>query len=163
MFQRWCARGLIRATMFLLIGQVLWAASTQLSGRVVDENGLAVEGALVTLSGSSLPASIYRSSDEIGRFLFAAAPPGECEIKVEKQGFYAFRPKSPPGECEIKVEKQGFYAFVSKSMSLREGSNVLEVVLNHQQEFEEKVDVVYSAPIIDREEIAVQNTLTSEP
>ena len=62
--------------MFLLIGQGLWAAPTQLSGRVVDENGLAVEGALVTLSGSSLPAPIYRSSDEIGRFLFPAVSTG---------------------------------------------------------------------------------------
>jgi Carboxypeptidase regulatory-like domain len=141
MFQRWCARGSISATMFLLIGQGLWAAPTQLSGRVVDENGVAVEGALITLSASSLPVPLYRSSDEIGRFLFPAVP---------------------SGECEIRVEKQGFYAFVSKSMSLREGSNALEVALNHQQEYEEKVDVVYSAPIIDREEVAVQNTLTSE-
>src|SRR5262245_45796555 len=141
MFQRWCARGSIRATMFLLIGQGLWAAPTQLSGRVVDENGLAVEGALVTVSGPNLPASIYRSSDEVGRFLFPAVP---------------------PGECEMKVEKQGFYAFVFKSLSLREGSNALEVVLNHQQEYEEKVDVIYSSTIIEREEIAVQTTLTSE-
>ena len=43
---------------------------------------------------------------------------------------------------------------LSPNQCLREGSNALEVVLNHQQEYEEKVNVVYSAPIIDREEIA---------
>ena len=139
MFQRWCARGSI--IVVLLIGQGVWAAPTQLSGRVVDDNGLAVEGALVTLSGSGLPAPMYRSSDEVGRFLFPAVP---------------------PGECEIKVDKPGFYAFVSKSVSVREGSNALEVVLNRKQEYEEKVNVVYSAPIIDREETALQTTLTSE-
>lgn len=116
-------------------------ASSQLAGRVVDESGLVVAGAKLTLSGDLIPGALIVTSDGAGRFLL---------------------PPVPPGIYVLRVEKPGFYAFVSSSITVREKPDSLEVVLNHRQEFEETVNVVYSAPVVDRQEAAAQTTLTSE-
>ncbi len=118
-----------------------WAAYCQLSGRVVDENGVAVPGAKVTLSGGALPRLLMVTSDEGGRFVL---------------------PPAPAGSFQLRAEKPGFYAFVAPSFEILDRSESVEIVLNHRQEFEETVNVVYSTPVIDRQEAAVQTTLTSE-
>jgi len=132
---------LLAAFLALVFACESTAATPQLTGRVVDENSLAVQGAQVTLTGPELYIPLYAVSDETGHFLVLPVP---------------------PGTYDLKVEKRGFYAFVSRSLAVTDRSAPLEVVLNHQQEYEETVSVVYSAPTIDREEAAVQTTLTSE-
>src|SRR5437867_4435180 len=116
-------------------------ASAQLNGKVADENGIAVVGAQATLSGQTLPTSLYAVTNEAGRFSFLMLP---------------------SGSFDLKIEKLGYYAFISRSLTLGDRTAQLEITLNHQQEYEETVNVVYSAPTIDPEEAAAQTTLTSE-
>lgn len=125
----------------MLLSARLHGAEKQLVGRVVDEGSLAVAGAKVTVSGDLISGPLMATSDEAGRF---------------------FLPPVPAGPYALRVDKPGFYAFVLPSFDIRERPVPIEVVLNHRQEFEETVNVVYSAPVIDRQEAAAQTTLTSD-
>jgi hypothetical protein len=117
------------------------ASGAQLLGRVVDENGLVVSGAKLTLNGPNLAAEALGTSDESGRFVL---------------------PPVPSGIYRLRVEKVGYYAFVADEFGVTGQEDRVEVVLNHRQEFEETVNVVYSAPAIDPQETAAQRTLTAE-
>ncbi len=127
------------AILVLLTGE-LWGASAQLTGRVVDENGIAVIGAQITFTGDILSTPLYAVTNEVGRFSLA---------------------QILPGTYHLKVEKRGYYAFISRSLIVSDRGAPLEITLNHEQEYEETVNVVYSAPTIDRQEAAAQTTLTS--
>ncbi len=116
------------------------APASDLTGRVVDEGGLAVPGAKITLGGDPGTRWVV-TSDSGGRFIL---------------------PSVPSGSYPLRAEKPGFYAFVSPAFQVTEKPAPVEIVLNHTQEYEETVNVVYSAPVIDRQEAAVQTTLNSE-
>lgn len=113
----------------------------ELSGKVIDENGLVVAGVKVSLSGGGLAAPLAAVSDEAGRFSL---------------------PSILPGTYELKAEKPGYYATISRALEIKERAAALEVVLNHQQEFEETVNVVYSAPVVDRHDASMATTITAE-
>jgi hypothetical protein len=113
----------------------------ELTGRVIDENGMVVAGAKVSISGKGLAAPIAAVSDDAGRFHMAALA---------------------PGTYELKAEKPGYYATISRALQIKEGAAALEIILNHVQEFEETVNVIYSAPVIDRQEATMATTLTTE-
>ena len=116
------------------------AIAQELTGRVIDENGRGVVGARITLTlGLATPVSVL--CDDAGRFQFASIS---------------------PGTYELRAEKEGYYATISHALRIEEHPAPLEVVLNHQQEYEEKVDVIYSAPVIDRQQAAATNTLTAK-
>jgi hypothetical protein len=119
----------------------LEASGGEFTGRVVDENGLVVPGATLTLSGPRLAAPLAGTSDESGRFILLSVP---------------------PGTYRLKVEKVGYYAYVANEFDVRGPLDRVEVVLNHRQEFEETVNVVYSTPAIDPQETAAQRTMTAE-
>lgn len=127
----------------LVLALCSWAVAqtAEVSGKVVDENGLIVTGAKVTLSGSATPFPAIAITDEAGRFILVPVP---------------------PGTYELRVEKPGFYAYLDHSFAPVEGAGPIEVVLNHQREFGETVNVVYSAPVIDPQQVAAGNTLHSE-
>ncbi len=128
-------------SLMLCVTFLARAAGGELSGRVVDENGLAVPGAKLTLNAPGLSAPLLATSDESGRFnLYSVVS----------------------GTYQLKVEKVGFYAYVTADFSVRGPVDKVEVALNHRQEFEETVNVVYSAPAIDPQETAAQRTLTAE-
>src|SRR5712692_438065 len=103
-------------------------------GRVIDENGVAVAGARVAITG--LPAT---QSDRTGRFSFPALAAGEYVFAAEQEGFFALK---------------------NQKILISEGENEITLVLNHQREFVEQVDVVYSPPAIDPEQPAAQQKLT---
>ncbi len=121
------------------LAQSVPALAQELTGRVIDENGLGVVGAKVTLTLGLVPP-VSALSDDAGRFQFASIS---------------------PGTYELRVEKEGYYATISHALKIEEHPAPLEVVLNHQQEYEEKVDVIYSAPVIDRQQAAATNALTA--
>lgn len=127
--------------LFLTLPFQAAAQTAQVSGKVVDENGVIVTGAKVTLSGSGTTSPIVAITDSAGRFLL---------------------PPLPEGIFELKVEKPGFYAYLSHSFALGQGTGPIEVVLNHQREFGETVNVVYSAPVIDPQQVSSENTLHAE-
>jgi len=117
------------------------AAAQVLTGKVIDETGVAVAGVKVSLTGNSLKAPLATVSDDAGRFLMA---------------------QPPPGLYGLKAEKPGYYATVSRNLEIKEGAASLEVIINHMQEFEETVNVVYSAPVVDRKEASAATSLTAE-
>lgn len=140
---------LSRCFLFLTVLLAGWRAAVPapmpggdlLSGRVIDENGLAVAGAVLTLAGPGLSKPLTATSDESGRF--------------------AMRPVLP-GSYQLKAEKVGFYAHIVADFAIRGNDDRIELILNHRQEFEETVNVVYSVPAIDPQETAAQRTLTAE-
>src|SRR5262249_6800447 len=110
----------------------------RVSGKIVDENGLAVAFARVELRrGPSSPA-LAVTSDIAGGFWLQLAP-GRYLIHAERPGFFVF-----DGRTELET-----------------GSNQLHVTLNHLQEFFQSVDVAYSAPTIDPDQPAEQKQLTN--
>jgi hypothetical protein len=113
----------------------------ELTGRVIDENGQAVAGAKVTIQSKGMAVPVGAVSDDGGRFRMAALA---------------------PGTYELKAEKPGYYATISRTLEIKEDAAALEIILNHQQEFEETVNVTYSAPVIDRQEATMATTLTAE-
>ena len=58
-----------------------------ISGMVADVNGAAVVGASVTLVNDQTKATRDLSTNEDGRFSFAALQPGVYTLRVEHQGF----------------------------------------------------------------------------
>jgi hypothetical protein len=61
------------------------ATTGAIEGKITDVNGQPIAGVKVTASGARAPISITTTAQ--GTFLFANLPPGEYEIRVEKQGF----------------------------------------------------------------------------
>jgi len=141
MFEPSRRRALTALLVALAAAQCALAAGGVVQGRVLDEAALVVPAAQVSLHGAGLPRPLYATTDEAGRFSLSGIP---------------------AGVYQLRVEKQGFYAFVTQDMKVGESASVLEITLNHEHLQEETVSVVYSAPVIDREEVAVQTTLTSE-
>jgi catecholate siderophore receptor len=62
------------------------AAQLTLRGRVVDPNGAAVVGALVTAEAKGQPAVYSATTDQGGEFVLAVGP-GEYVVKVSAKGF----------------------------------------------------------------------------
>jgi hypothetical protein len=110
-------------------------AEVVVQGRVTDENGAAVAGARVTAGGLA-PVS----SDRTGSFSLRAPAPGDYTFSAEREGFFALQ---------------------RQVVHLADGMNEVTLVLNHQREFVEQVDVVYSPPAIDPEQPAAQQSLTN--
>src|SRR5512137_774139 len=96
----------ILAAWILLTVASAPAAAQDLTGKIIDETGVAVAGVKVSLSGNSLKAPLAAVSDDAGRFLM---------------------PKPPPGRYELKAEKLGYYATLSRDLEIKEGAVSLEV------------------------------------
>jgi hypothetical protein len=111
------------------------ATSTgQLTILVTDENGVAVEGARVLLRGPS--GTLPCESDRAGRCQFSNLAGSPWQLHVEKEDFYVLDRKS--------IETSG----------------TLEVVLSHQQEVHEIVNVVESTPAIDLAQVSSNEQLS---
>jgi hypothetical protein len=86
-----CLLGLLVA--FLALPGTAYASATagQIKGQVLDDSGLAIPDALVTLSSPSLiGGSQQRTSDADGEFTFVELPPGsDYKLLAQKQGFGA--------------------------------------------------------------------------
>ena len=105
---------------------------------IVDENGVVVPSARVILTHVDTQVSFKGETDYAGRREFADFA----------QGLYS-----------VRVEKEGFYAVVLKDVQVSGGAS-MEITLNHQQEFAEEINVVYSSPAIDPAKTATSETLS---
>ena len=112
----------------LLVAQTAWAAQVPISGRVVDETGAAIAGALVEMSAAEGGAPVRASSDLAGNFQLTLPAAGEYTVRAERLGFFLYQ---------------------GRAQRFEEEAGGLVVTLNHLQEFSERVDVVYSPPAID--------------
>jgi len=94
--------------------------------RVVDETGVVIKGAIITTIDSEKQPLLTVQTDELGRAVLADVPAGRARLRVQKKDFYAV-------EQEVELE----------------AGREIEIVLNHEQEFVEEVEVIYSTPALD--------------
>lgn len=104
---------------------------------VVDDTGVAIRDARISIQSPSQP--ILRCLTDFN---------GRCEF-----------PLLPPGQYQIHVEREGFYALDQPNVQIARGSPV-EVALARQQEVRETVDVHESTPAIDPAQVSSQETLS---
>ena len=104
---------------------------------VVDENGVAVPRARVSLQAPSVAAA-HCETDFSGR----------CQF-----------PSLPAGQYRLRVEREGFYALVEPSVQITPTSTI-EVAISHEQEVREVVDVHESPPAIDPAQVSAQETIS---
>jgi len=74
---------------------------------------------------------------------------GRCEFTNLASGLH-----------HLRVEKEGFYAVSDDQVRVGESESV-EVTLNHQQEYVERVNVTYSPPAIDPAKTVASENLGS--
>jgi hypothetical protein len=122
-----------------------WPRPQQLAAQdllvtVLDENGLAVPLARLTLTDQANSLVQRAETDYAGRYQFSRLIPGVYSLRVEQEGFFVFN---------------------SNDVRVAETSN-LEVTLNHTQEYAESVNVVYSPPAIDPQKTSASATLSSQ-
>jgi Carboxypeptidase regulatory-like domain len=104
---------------------------------VVDENGVAVSSARVTLQSPQVP-TIHCQTDFTGRCLFPGLPTGQYQLRVEKEGYYAV------DEPIVQITQ----------------ASILEVAISHQQEVRETVDVHESPLAIDPAQVSSQESIS---
>lgn len=115
-----------------------------LHGTVVDENGLPVAGAAITVEAAgehkspAPPLTIL--TDDLGRFT------------VENL---------TPGEYRITLRKAGFFVLADRAVTIQAGTNEAILTLNHEQEVHEKVEVVANPNQVEPEDTARRSTLVA--
>ncbi|MCC6861896.1 MAG: TonB-dependent receptor [Bryobacterales bacterium] len=128
----------MRFAIAWLVSASILPAQVAVTGKVQDENGVAVAAARVEFRSSAQDNPSIAISDTAGNFAAAL---------------------SRPGDYQVRAERQGFFVFHSPAVALKEGGNQLTIVLNHLQEFAESVDVTYSPPAIDLQQPSDQKQL----
>jgi hypothetical protein len=135
-------------------GLLLWLCAAMASGQtramrapvtvsvpvpvtVMDENGVAVEGAQVTVTEPGKEPAHLRTD-------FA----GVCSYTLRQQNPY-----------QLHVEKPGFYATDASGIEAEQTS--VKVTLAHEQIVHEQVNVTASLPGIDNEEIPDRSTMNT--
>jgi hypothetical protein len=113
---------------------------------VADENGRAVPDAIVTLTAANAAATppptnsalrLVAHTDHSGRCLFYELPHGTYQIHVQKAGFYE----------------------LDANQLRAQGTHYVDLVLSHQMEAREVVNVVESPPAIDAQQTEQEMTL----
>jgi hypothetical protein len=101
-----------------------------IAGTVADEEGNALPGATVSLTGTGIMGILTYVTGEMGRFRFPSLSPGEAEIRVEMPGFKT----TTRGGLRIQVGK----------------TTDVHIVLS-QTTIEEEVTVTAASPVVDVE------------
>ncbi|MGA8150253.1 MAG: carboxypeptidase regulatory-like domain-containing protein [Terriglobales bacterium] len=120
------------------VPQVPATALHRLEISVSDENGLAVNAALVLLTASPQSSPVRCETDFAGHCTFA---------------------NLAEGDYQLRVEKEGFYASVLPAVQAERTPNV-DVVLHHQQELREVVNVAESSPTLDPAQVSSKEEIT---
>ena len=131
--------GIIALSGIFAGAQIHRAELADCMGVVVDENGVPVPSAEVALKDAA--GHSYRTeSDAAGRF--------------------AFRNLSS-GDYQAEARKEGFFLLTGQAVTLHAGSNELSLLLNHEQEVREKVQVSAPSNQIDTLDTTERATLTA--
>lgn len=128
----------------LVILQPVARGQVSLTGRVTDENNVPVAGARVFL-GSAISADSKMSPLQT-----LSDPTGEFILFVKTSG-----------ACLVSAEHEGYFRLQDQHLVLAEGDNQVTLILNHQRQLVESVNVANSPPAIDFERTNPQTTLTS--
>jgi carboxypeptidase family protein len=128
----------------LIILETVAFSQVSLTGRVIDENNVAVAGAHVLLAPGT-------STDlQISSLQTLSDPTGTFSLTLQKQGNYL-----------VSAELTGYFRLQDQPLVLVEGDNQVTLVLNHQRQLVESVNVAYSPPAIDFEQTNPQKSLTN--
>ncbi len=100
-------------------------AEVRIRGKVVDDNQAAVGGARVWIGDRSA------LSDSTGAFLLELDAGGDYRINAQREGFFLLR---------------------ERPVRLVAGDNIVTLVLNHQTEHADSVEVAYSPPAVNPDE-----------
>jgi hypothetical protein len=126
--------------VFAFLALPAQAQVVAVSGRVVDETGAGISGALLTVRAPGGGPAVAASSDLAGHFTLT--------IPIA-------------GEYDLRVEREGFYVFTGHNQRFDENQSQFAITLNHQQEFPEKVEVKDSPPGIDPQQPADRRELNN--
>ncbi|MEO8596275.1 MAG: carboxypeptidase regulatory-like domain-containing protein [Candidatus Solibacter sp.] len=129
---------LLRLVLPLCLVCAVLPAQVTIAGRVVDENGTGVAGALVELRQGEFSARA--STDQAGNF---------------RAGL------TGAGAYDVLAERAGFFLYTGRGQQFEEGTQQLTIRLNHLQEFADKIDVTYSPPAIDPQQTSERKELTN--
>jgi hypothetical protein len=111
-------------------------AAAAIAIRIVDENEVAVPGALVTIAQGS--RTVQLRADYLGH----------CQIRP--------LPNTP---LQITAEKPGYYRVVARDVSPQ--TRTLDLTLPHTQQVRQQVDVVETPPAIDPEQTSEVSRMTT--
>lgn len=125
---------MLRLWLSIVLGGAVWAAEVRVTGKVVDDNQVAVAGARVWIDDRSV------LSDPTGAFLFTLPGPGDYRIHAQCEGFFLLR---------------------DRPVHLDPGDNLVTLVLNHQREVIESIEVTYSPPAVNPEQLAATQQIAA--
>lgn len=114
------------------------AGAKAITFTVVDENGLAIPGAAISVSQEGQPA-VQLVTDYAGR---ASWTPGQS------------------GRFSVTVSRPGFYETSADGLSALD--TAVRLALHHEQLIQQQVNVTASSPGIDPQEISNRMTLTTQ-
>jgi carboxypeptidase family protein len=122
------------------VGQAWGTDSADCKGIVLDENGVPVVAAQVRLE--DVEGHLYRAETDLaGRFVIHNL--SAVDYKAE-------------------VRKKGFFVLAGQTLSLHAGSNDVSLVLNHEQEVREKVQVTAPSNQIDTQDTTQRSALSAQ-
>ena len=132
-------RGMLIVLGIFAAGQAGTADSADCSGIVLDENGVPVVAAQVKLEDAA--GHSYRAeTDATGRFVIH---------------------NLASGDYKTEVRKQGFFVLAGQAVTLHTGDNQLSLLLNHEEEVREKVQVTAPSNQIDTQDTTQRNSLSA--
>jgi hypothetical protein len=112
-----------------------------LLGRVTTQEGIAIAGANVTLSGSGLIRPL--------------------DTKTNNRGVFRF-PVVAIGRCDIKIEAEQYNSFEQLDFAVNIGTTVTLNATLQPRDFEEMVTITGQAPLVDITSTDVGEVLTSD-
>jgi hypothetical protein len=115
-------------------------AAVQLSGSIVDENGVPVSGVQITVKSPTGSAQ-QAYSDDTGHF----------EVVVPA-----------PGEVLVSLSKPDYFRLTDQPVPLQEGTNEVSFTLSHEFEVHESVEVVSSTKQIEPLQAEHQETMDAQ-
>jgi hypothetical protein len=132
----------LRIILLMLLAGAPLNAQAGISGKVIDDTGVAVAGAQIELHAKASEQSASAVSDVAGNFTLSL--PQELTEQTD--------------EVVIRASRQGFFVY-SGTARLGPETSHLTITLNHLQEFAESIDVKYSPAAIDLQEPADKKQL----
>ena len=128
------------AMLMLLLAAAKATAAIQLSGSIVDENGVPVSGVQITVKSQSGSAQQAYSNDT-----------GHFEVLVPT-----------PGEYLVSLSKPDYFRLTDQPVPLQEGTNEVSFTLSHEFEVHESVEVRSSTKQIEPLQAEHQETLDAQ-
>ncbi len=149
----------------------LGTAQVRLSGRVVDETRVAVPHVLISLRPQpAAPASTGPSAPAPGRSSASSGSPSpspnasltapSAQAVSDQAGSFHVE-VAAAGRYLLRAEREGFFLLENDPIDLDAGANEITVVLHHQREIHESIEVSYSPAAVDLEQPASEESVTA--